>query len=355
MATAERTRAPGPPHGGTGLALVDLVESRSVPIAAFAGVVSLAFFVVGFFIADLSEWLPDSSVLSLAFWRHVRGWFDAVMAAAIGYALAATALTVRGSRRDWSALAASLAGSPEERARGERSLFDFGGGLKHAVSILAVATGLTVNALPLNWPDGRPAYTDAFFLWTSLRTSFLFWAVTRFVYVDLTLAARFSGLGRFVERVDLLELGPFAVFGRHGLRSVLLLMGLSALFALMTLAPWGRSTSGAAIVATLAVGCLAFFAPVRGAHRRRQEERDAALAKVRAAIHVRVAEPDAARPPEPTRSLADLLAWEARLERVATWPFDAGTLVRFALYVAIGGGSWLGGALVERALGLALD
>jgi hypothetical protein len=53
-------------------------------------------------------------------------------------------------------------------------------------------------------------------------------------------------------------------------------------------------------------------------------------------------------------SLADLLAWEARLERVSTWPFDASLWLRFGLFVALGLGSWVGAALVERALGAAL-
>jgi hypothetical protein len=55
-----------------------------------------------------------------------------------------------------------------------------------------------------------------------------------------------------------------------------------------------------------------------------------------------------------TGRLADLLAWEARLDDVPTWPFDASTLVRFALYVTLGLGSWLGGAAVERILEFAL-
>jgi hypothetical protein len=40
---------------------------------------------------------------------------------------------------------------------------------------------------------------------------------------------------------------------------------------------------------------------------------------------------------------------------VREWPFDAPTLTRFFLYVAIPLGSWVGGALVERLLGAALD
>jgi hypothetical protein len=40
---------------------------------------------------------------------------------------------------------------------------------------------------------------------------------------------------------------------------------------------------------------------------------------------------------------------------VREWPFDAPTLARFLLYVAIPLGSWIGGALAERLLGAALD
>jgi len=39
---------------------------------------------------------------------------------------------------------------------------------------------------------------------------------------------------------------------------------------------------------------------------------------------------------------------------VREWPFDAPTLTRFFLYVAIPLGSWIGGALIERLLGTVL-
>ena len=44
-----------------------------------------------------------------------------------------------------------------------------------------------------------------------------------------------------------------------------------------------------------------------------------------------------------------------QIKSVREWPFDAPTLTRFFLYVAIPLGSWIGGALVERLLGAALD
>lgn len=53
-----------------------------------------------------------------------------------------------------------------------------------------------------------------------------------------------------------------------------------------------------------------------------------------------------------TSHLAVLLALEARVESVREWPLDLSTVVRFAFYLALPLGSWLGGALVERGLDL---
>ena len=54
-------------------------------------------------------------------------------------------------------------------------------------------------------------------------------------------------------------------------------------------------------------------------------------------------------------SLADLVAWESRIDAVREWPVDAPVLLRFAIYAAIPLGSWLGGALVEHMLGAVLE
>ena len=57
----------------------------------------------------------------------------------------------------------------------------------------------------------------------------------------------------------------------------------------------------------------------------------------------------------PPGRLADLLAYEKRIGDVPEWPLDVPTLLRFALFLAIPVGSWLGGALVERLVDLTLD
>ena len=57
----------------------------------------------------------------------------------------------------------------------------------------------------------------------------------------------------------------------------------------------------------------------------------------------------------PAAVLPGLLAYETRIESVREWPYDVPTLLRFALLTVIAISSWLGGALVERALSAVLD
>jgi hypothetical protein len=58
--------------------------------------------------------------------------------------------------------------------------------------------------------------------------------------------------------------------------------------------------------------------------------------------------------PGAAAELEGLLAWEQRISEVREWPFDVSTLARFGALLALAIGSWLGGAVVERALGMAL-
>ena len=58
---------------------------------------------------------------------------------------------------------------------------------------------------------------------------------------------------------------------------------------------------------------------------------------------------------EAAARLPALFAAEARVDSVGALAFDANTVLRFALYVTLGVGSWVGGALIERLLGAAFD
>jgi hypothetical protein len=102
------------------------------------------------------------------------------------------------------------------------------------------------------------------------------------------------------------------------------------------------------------VATHAFLDPMRAVHQRIREAKYAELARVRERITkarnaaVERSEPGAAA------ELEGLLAWERRVGELHEWPFDVSTLARFSALLVLAVGSWLGGAVVERVLGVVL-
>jgi hypothetical protein len=58
--------------------------------------------------------------------------------------------------------------------------------------------------------------------------------------------------------------------------------------------------------------------------------------------------------PEDAR-LGNLIQYQEFVKSIREWPFDVSIVTRSVLLILLGAGSWLGGAVVERLLGLALD
>lgn len=150
--------------------------------------------------------------------------------------------------------------------------------------------------------------------------------------------------------IDLLNLRPLAVAGRMALRGSLLWLGglsIALLFFVGVPASIGLAGFGVGIV-VLAMAALVL--PVLGLRERIRSARQAALEETEESLRaMRDLEHGGGTPP-PGR-LADLLAYRAYLEALSDWPWDARTRSRFLLYALIPLGSWIGGALVERALG----
>ncbi len=155
--------------------------------------------------------------------------------------------------------------------------------------------------------------------------------------------------------VPLLDREALAPYARRGLRGCLFWF-LGSSIASLLFANWGFSWSVfAVIVTTVGLGTAALVEPARRLRPRIREAKRAELARVRRAIES--AREAALGPGEPAAAarLPGLLAWEARVEAVHEWPFDTATWLRFGVLALVAVGSWLGGAVVERMLGLALD
>jgi hypothetical protein len=268
----------------------------------------------------------------------------------------AIAVLLRGARRDLRELAPALEISREVLEAEQRAVTAFPTRALAVVSLLGALAGVAISLDPDNWLGGRPSLGDPLLLWVLARQMLLFALFAQTAYVDLALAHRLSRIGERFARVDLLDLAPLGAFARSGLRSVALWMLGTALAALFLLLPFSSLPTLLILALIFAVALVALLLPSLGVHRRLVASKRRELARARDAIRAESEALLAARAtsgPGPGR-VADLLAWEARLDDAPTWPFDASTLVRFALYVTLGLGSWLGGAAVERLLEFAL-
>ncbi len=176
---------------------------------------------------------------------------------------------------------------------------------------------------------------------------FTFFLTTRVTFFTMTFLVRLTEAAKKSLEVDLLAPERLAPLGRAGLHGSLLFVGAAALASLSVVI--GGSAIQYLIIATLVVSAtLAFLYPVRGASGRIRAAKQQALARIREEI--RGDRERMTNDPAAAGRLPGLLAYEARIERVSEWPFDSPTLARFGLLLLLPLLSWLGGALVERAL-----
>jgi hypothetical protein len=270
----------------------------------------------------------------------------------IGFTLAVSAASVRGARRDLEALLPHLETSGEDRASLDRQIFRYQRAPLFAAGLFfgVFSALLTVTDESL-WMNGRPGWTHPALLWLAARNFLNWWFVGRAMVLELMLGRAFSRLGDRLARFDVLDRNPLAPFGSRALRNVLLWMLLAAFLSLSYLGEgWASDMMWVALAGLGAFALTAFLLPLMGAHRRLRTLKQEELARVRVAIADARDETLGPGPHPGGGRLADLLGYESRVQTVAEWPIDAGTLLRLALYMAIGLGSWLGAAVVERAL-----
>ncbi len=183
----------------------------------------------------------------------------------------------------------------------------------------------------------------------------LFGQLGRRAHHSLAIAGFLSDLGSRT-RVQLLDPAPLRPYARVGMRFARHWFIGSAIAMLLFVDAAVPQVTALVIVLTLLLGVATLLRPSRGIHARLRQAKQTELARVRRAIERRGGElfDPVAGAAAGASELSSLLAWEARIEAVREWPFDTLTLVRFSLFVLIPLASWLGGAVVERLLDLAL-
>ena len=275
--------------------------------------------------------------------------FCVLLVLVTAYVAAALVTVVRGARDDFAALRAATLATPAQWSNFERRFRSARGS---AIAALAGAlAGIAIDraGAGLGDPFGEIPWRGLV-AWTLALNIVLFAALAVLMRWSVLEIRSLRAIGRNV-RVSLLDQSALAPFVRAGLRtSIAWLIGSSLATTLMldVNMPW---LVAGVIAVTMALGIAALLLPSATVNARLEAEKRRELAWVRGEIERarRALEPDAAG--ADLARVPALLAWETRVERAATWPFDAPTLVRFSLLLLIPLGSWVGGALVERALG----
>jgi hypothetical protein len=287
-----------------------------------------------------------------------RTWpSELVWSLIIGMAPAVTSASLRGSLRDLEDLGPALGGSPAELTALRRQIVTVPAKI---VTLTGLVTAAFTILLMLNhenpWIAGRrPGLTHPALIWFVGRNVVNWWLISRAVVIEVSLARAFSQLGARLPAVDLLDHTSLAPFGRRGLRSVLLWMLYLSLFSLQYIMGRAEPILGLGLVFVIGIALAAFLLPVWGAHLRLRDAKAAELTRVRERLADARKRTFGAPADELAGGrLADLVAWERRVSDVGEWPFGGSTLLRFSLYTAIGLGSWLGAAFVERLLERAL-
>jgi hypothetical protein len=281
----------------------------------------------------------------------------AVIALLIGYMLTHQLGERRELQRDLGALRPLLAGDAEVSAE---EIFSSVPRLPRA--IVSIAGGLFGVAIIPAFRGGAGFLPDQaggeFAVVWSVGANFALFAIMgRLAYTGIALQARLDERITREIQIDLLDLRPLAPYARRGLRTALYWLLGSSIASLLFLRFGFVWTHVFILIGTLSVGVFAMLQSVKGVHGRLQDEKRHELAALRAAIRRARGEvlgdgPGAA---DAAARLPGLLALEARTESVSTWPFDISTFLRFSALGLLAIGSWLGGAIIERLLGLAVD
>lgn len=332
--------------------LLRLYERTPLPPLAIGLAIALAYLLT---VALLSlatghyYELPLSEVFSASNRRNL--WFELLNAVFFALGPTLLALSLRGTRRDLHDLAPLLV---SEEATVERVTRLPQTPLRVA-GVVAAASGFAFAY----WDPGlwetrpRPTSSDPFLFWVLARHGAMGWMWARAMLADVTTARAFGAVAGTIREVDLLDVRPLTPFARRGVRSVLFWMLGASLFSLF----WAGPNTGRTNVVTFAlfvgVAAAALLFPLFGIRRRIRAAKDEALARIRGEIRAdqrALLDGGPAAAPAAGR-LPALFAAEARTTATPEWPFDASTLLRFVLYAALGLGSWVGGAVVERLLG----
>ncbi|MDJ0759473.1 MAG: hypothetical protein QNJ19_08735 [Woeseiaceae bacterium] len=223
-------------------------------------------------------------------------------------------------------------------------------GLVNYLVIGVFVTNITTPD-PVNPWDWRSWTYDLY--WHRITTVFFVGYMACFCYVLVVDSLRLSRLSETISSIDLLNLKPLHPLTRQGLTNALLVIGMVSVLSLFAVEARYWPALVGFWLSFILLAWIGMMLPLRGIRKQikaaREQELDWCEKRLRASRDT-LKSGDGG-----TSSIAEVAAYRTTIESIRNWPFDHLTLTRFALYLLIPLGSWLGGAFVERGLDLVLQ
>ena len=287
-------------------------------------------------------------------WRSDLWWPEIVNAILLGYIPAALVIARRGIGRDLVSLAPLLAHGDADVADVRAAAARSAGYIGHALKLVCIIGGVAIVLLDASATRATEhSFSNPQFIWPLFRIPVFLWWIASLIVADLVATRAYVGMGRNLIEVDLLDVQLLSPFARRGLRSALMWVVFSILFSLFWLGGDTASQQNPYLLAILlSMATAAFIVPLNGIHSRILSVKNLELDRLRDEIRIEravIAEKVVDESSSSAR-LANLISYYQLIERTREWPINAAGLLRFFVYLFIGLGSWLGGAVVELLL-----
>ena len=222
-------------------------------------------------------------------------------------------------------------------------------GLANVLIIGVGVTNVTTPATTDPWDMSGWTY-DVY--WHRVTTAFFVWWIACACYVVVVESARLSKVSDSFESVDLLDLTSYEPLVRQGLVNALVVIGGISVVSLLGVESRYGSVLAILWISSVLLAWVGLMLPLRGIRKKIRTAKDLELAWCRQALIS--ARENLKSGSDKNHDISEIAAYKATIESIRNWPFDNPTLVRFALYLLIPLGSWLGGALVERGVDILL-
>ncbi|MCZ6658186.1 MAG: hypothetical protein O7C67_12885 [Gammaproteobacteria bacterium] len=286
-------------------------------------------------------------------WRSAQWWTELVNATLLGYVPAVLVIAHRGIDRDLSQLRRWLPQNDAEVADIRAAAIHPTGLAGRAFKLSGLVGGFVLVFVDPSLSLGAErSPTNPAFMWPLLRIPVMAWLFFTLIASDLNATRTYLRVGRNLIEVDLLDVQSLSPFARRGLRSALTWVLFSVIFSLFWLGEDTASRQNPLLLAVvLAMATAAFVVPLVGVHTNIRSVKRLELDRLRDEIRIeRAAVTNKLSDENVSPRLANLIAYYQLIDQVREWPIDAVNLLKFFMYLLIGLGSWLGGAVVERLL-----